>query len=207
MLELSVRGRRIGRIAFGAVLLVGAALLVHRLITADDPRAGRLIFMTWGAAAAAYVIAGWIGSRRALDHAAELEIPGLVVPGVGLALLLPLTIHLLVAAVMVRELLWFDEWAQLSLVITGPTHVVLATLVAHRARQLATGAQAMTLVRIYVICVAVSCLPFAILVLPPVVVALTGLPVVALMAWMEPLALRERRRAAAEALPRAIALT
>jgi hypothetical protein len=206
MFKFTVRGRRAGRIAFGAVLLAGAALLVHRLTSTDHPRAAQVILAAWGTAFAAYAVAGRLGSRRALDHAGELEIPALVVPSLGAALLLPLTLHLPFAAALSRELRAFDSWAQLSLLITGPTHLALAVLAALRARQLALGVPALSPKWIYGLCVAVSCLPFGIFVIPPLLVAATGLPLAGLMVWMGSLAARERARAASETLPRAIAV-
>jgi len=118
---------------------------------------------------------------------------------------MPLTLHLPFALLIAREARAFDMWAMLSMIITGPTHLVLAALTAHRARQLATGRIPLSPMKIYGACVAVSCLPFAIFVLPPVLVMLTGLALYPLIAWMEPLAARDRARAQAEALPRAIA--
>jgi hypothetical protein len=206
MFKFSVRGKRAGRIVFGAVLLGGMALLVHRLATRDAAHAATLIPTTWVAAFAAYAIAGWLGSRRTLDHADELAVPALVVPSVGMALLLPLTLHLPVAALMSTASRAFDQWALLGLVMTGPTHLVFALLVGWRARQLALGVPAIRPMKIFGICVAVSCLPFVLIVLPPFIVMLTGIPLLALMGMMEPFALRDHDRAAAEALPRAIAV-
>jgi hypothetical protein len=206
MFRFTVRGRRAGRIAFGAVLIAGAALLVHRLTSADYPQAAQVLLGAWSFAFAAYAIAGRLGSRRELDHVGELEAPGLVVPTVGVALLLPLTMHLPFAVGMSHDLKAFDNWAQLSLVITGPTHVVLAMLGGIRARQLAHGPASLTPAWIYGICVAVSCLPFAIFVLPPLLVAVTGLPLAALMSWTASLAAHERRLAPSQTLPRAIAV-
>ncbi len=204
MFNFSVRGRRTGRIAFGAVLLVGMAILVHRVVTLDHPRVTLLIPATWGAAFAAYLAAGWLGSRRTLDHAGELAVPGLVVPSVGAALLLPLTLHLPVGMLMSDRPDSFDQWALLSVVMTWPTHLVFAALVGCRARQLALGVPALRPVKIFGICVAVSCLPFALIVLPPLLVALTGIPLLALMVMMESFAERDHGRGLAEALPRAI---
>jgi hypothetical protein len=206
MPKLTARGKRVGRIAAGAVLIAGAGVLVHRLVDGAEPRSQWVIPAVWAAAIVAYLVAGWIGSRRTLDHADELAVPGLVVPSVGAALLLPLTLHLAVAAAIAYPLREFDGWVLISVVFTGPTHLVLALLVGQRARQLATGVPALSPAKIYGICVGVSCLPFAILVLPPLVVGLTGLPMAALMAWMGPLAARDRLHAMREAVPRATAV-
>jgi len=206
MPKLGARGKRVGRIAAGAVLIAGAGFLVHRLVNEGEPRSQWVIPAVWAAAIAAYFVAGWIGSRRTLDHADELVVPGLVVPSVGAALLLPLTLHLAVAAAISYPLREFDGWVLASVIFTGPTHLVLALLVGGRARQLATGVPALSPAKIYGICVGVSCLPFAVIVIPPLVVALTGLPMAALMAWMGPLAARDRLQALAEAMPRATAV-
>jgi hypothetical protein len=207
MFKFSAYGRRVGRTAFGAVLIVGMGVLVRRLAI-DVERAGSayLIPATWAAAFAAYAITGWLGSRRTLDHADELAAGSLAVPAAGVALILPLTLHLLVGLALTRDLAAFDVWAAASAILTGPTHLAFAVLVARRARQLAAGAPAMPPNRIYGICVAVSCLPFAVIVLPPIFVMVTGLPILPLLHWMESLAARDRDRGAAEALPRAIAV-
>jgi len=201
--RLSVRGKRVGRIAAGVVLIAGAAWLVYLLMEVHRPRVAYTIPAIWAAAAVIYVLGAVLGSRRTLDHAEELAVPALAVPAAGAALMLPLTLHLLVSVVISSSLRGFDEWASLSLLFTGPTHLVLAALVARRARQLATGVPAISAAKIYGICVAVSCLPFAILVLPPLLVGLTGLPLAAFMGLMTPFAERDREAAAAEALPRA----
>lgn len=209
MLAFNAHGKRVGRIAFGVVLLAGAAILVQRLATLDEPEARRVILTTWAVAFAAYAIAGRLGSRRALDHAGELAVPALVVPSVGAALLLPLTLHMPFAALVAPGAGAFDDWAVISAVITGPTHLVFAALVGERARQLAAHDPAqpvLTPLKIYGICVAVSCLPFALLVIPPFLVMMTGLPMLGGMAFMEALATRDRVAAADEAVPRAIAV-
>jgi hypothetical protein len=206
MLGFNVHGKRVGRIAFGVVLLAGAAILVQRLATLDAPQSRRLILTTWAAAFAAYLIVGRLGSRRVLDHAGELAIPGLVVPSIGVALLLPLTLHMPLAMLVAPGARAFDDWAEISAIITGPTHLVFAALAGERARQLAAGDPALSPLKIYGICVAVSCLPFALLVLPPFLVMMTGLPMLGGMALMDGLATRDRLEATDEAMPRAIAM-
>jgi hypothetical protein len=206
MFKFSVRGQRVGRIAFGVVLLAGAGLLTHWLGTAGEPRSALVIVGAWAAAFVAYAIAGKLGSRRALAHADELATASLVVPSVGAALLMPLTLHLPFALAMTRDLDGFDGWAELSVFLTGPTHLALAALVALRARQLARGTRAIRTTVIFLICVGVSCVPFGIYILPPIVVAMTGAPIAGLIELMESLAARDRVKAVAEALPHAIAV-
>jgi hypothetical protein len=206
MFKFTVHGRRTGRIALGAVLIAGAVILVRRLVTQEEAGSPQLLGMIWGAALAAYAVVGRIASRRTLEHADELAVPGLVVPSVGMALLLPLTLHLPVVALVSGGLRGFDSWALLGVVITAPTHLVFAVLAGHRARQLAVGPVAISPMKIFAICLGVSCVPFALLVLPPFIVMLTGLPLMVLMSLMEPLAHRDRDGGLAEALPRAIAM-
>jgi hypothetical protein len=204
MFKFGVRGRRAGRIALGGVLIAGAAVLAERLLHAAAPRAAAVIGGTWAAAAVAYVVAGLWGARRALAEADELAVPALVLPSVGVALMFPLTSHLLFAVVL-RSVDGFDSWAQLALWFTGPTHAVLAILVAVRAVRLVTGRPAQSSLSIYWSCVAVACLPFAIMfMIPPALVALTGLPAIALLEWMERIAGDERY--AASFVPRAIVM-
>jgi hypothetical protein len=205
MFKFTAYGRRVGRIAFGLVLLAGVAVLARRVWAYEEAWSAYAIPATWAAAFAAYAIAGLIGSRRTLDHAGELAVPGLVVPWAGAALLLPLTLHLPFALLLTHDARAFDMWVAMSGIFTGPTHLVLAALVAQRARQLATGARAIDPWRIYGICVAVSCLPFAIFMIPPILVMLTGIPMLAFLIWMKAFARRDRDRARAEALPRATA--
>jgi hypothetical protein len=209
MLGFNVHGKRVGRIAFGVVLLAGAAILVQRLASLDEPQSRRVILTTWAVAFAAYAIAGRLGSRRVLDHAGELAVPALVVPSVGAALLLPLTLHMPFAMLVAPGAGAFDDWAVISAVITGPTHLVFAALAGERARQLAASDPAqspLSPLKIYGICVAVSCLPFALLVIPPFLVMMTGLPMLGGLALMDWLAARDRLAATAEAVPRAIAM-
>lgn len=202
MFKFGVRGRRAGRIALGGVLIAGAAVLAERLLHEGAPRAAAVIGGTWAAAIVAYVVAGLWGAPRALAEADELAVPALVLPSVGVALMFPLTLHLLFAVVL-RSVDGFDGWAQLAVWFTGPTHVVLAILVAVRAVRLVRGQPAQAPMSIYWSCVAVSCLPFAVMfMIPPALVALTGLPALALLEWMERIAHVERY--AADFVPRAI---
>jgi hypothetical protein len=204
MFSFTVRGRRAGRIAFGAVLIAGMVLLIERLLLAreDASHAALVMAGTWAAALAAYAAVGWRASRRELAHADELAVPGLVLPSIGVALMYPLALHLPVA-LLLGGASGFDAWARFALVITGPTHLVLALLAAHRADQIVRGAPGMKPTTIYWICVAVSCVPFAILfMIPPLLVALTGLPAVGLMDWGERIA--DAERGAVCPVPRAI---
>lgn len=203
MSSFTVRGRRCGRIAAGMVLIAGAVLLATRLWVEPEPAAARTLLSTWAAAALVYVAAALRGSRRTLAEHDELEVAGWVLPSVGMALLLPLTLHLPFVAAVDNAGDGFDFWAKASGVITGATHVVLALLVALRASQLARGQPAVRVLHIYWICVAVSCVPFAIWILPPIFVAVTGIPLLVPLAWMPRLVESEREKALSEVVPHA----
>jgi hypothetical protein len=203
----TVLGRRIGRIGFGAVLLAGTALLVHRLTSPsiESAHAWIVVVGTWGVAIVTYLVASRLGSLRRLRRPDELAKAGLVLPSVGVAVLMPITIHLPFVIFGEGGRSAFDEWAELSLAITGPTHIALAGLVLIRAFQLATSDRALSPWAIYLVCVVVSCIPYAFLFfIPPALVALTGLPMLALMKLLGHIADAERTEASE--LPHAIAM-
>lgn len=210
-----VFARRAGRLAFGVVLLLGAVYLVLTMCFSGhgghEGDAARILEWTWllaaGAGVAVWAIAAWL--RAPTDSDAVLT-ESLVLPTLGAALLLPLTLHLLVFRLLDGHS-WaseFDDWVGLSLVITGPAHLVFAILSAVRASKLAIGLPAPSPLKIYGLTVAASCLPFVLLMaIPPVLVAITGLPILPLLYGMERLIARERAAlAAVTALPRAVAI-
>ncbi|MBA3503330.1 MAG: hypothetical protein M4D80_28760 [Myxococcota bacterium] len=195
--------RAVGRIVFGAVLLVGVAILVQRVISVRDPQAAKIIVATW-------IVAGFCGwasrqvtapfAERANVH--EIFTLSYAVPALGLALMLPISLHLVVAVPLglAGEL---DDWVRLSLFITAATHVVFATMVTRRAIQLAQGRIAVSTRRIYTTTLVVSCIPFAVIFfIPPLLVGFTGLALVPLMDRMEGMIDRERSERAP--LPMAI---
>lgn len=207
--------RRVGRIAFGVVLLIGAATLTttawsgslgpHRLPRLD---AARLIGLTWLAALLAGAVARAIAVRVPWSRGSEaLFTESLTVPAAGIALVLPISLHVpLVLLIADGEA--FDVWVMASLWITGLTHIVFATLCVLRARQLVAGRPALAPRKIYVITLITSCVPFVVLyAIPPTLVALTALPFLPMLHAMERLVARERAEldAVAGNLPRAIA--
>jgi len=208
MFNSSLYGRRAGRIAFGTVLFAGTAVLVQRLVHGGpllgQAHAWQIIAATWIAAAVVGKIVAVASSGSARDPQGMFK-ASVVVPSIGIALLLPLTLQMpfLLGDGGAAE---FDGWAKVSLPIAGATHLVFAALVALRASRLVEGgvARVITPGQIYVIVIAVSCIPFALLyMIPPVIVALTGLPILPLLYAMKNLV--ERERAAVPELPRAIA--
>ena len=207
--------RRLGRIAFGLVLLVGVASLAAAAWSgslgvhgAARFGAARLIGLTWLAAILAGAVVRAIAARLRWRPAAEaLFAESVMVPTAGIALLLPITLHLPVVAA-VADAGTFDSWVMASLWITGLAHVVFAVLCVLRARQLIAGRVAITPRAIYVATLLTSCVPFVLLwAIPPLLVAVTALPFVPMLHAMQRLVDRERAeiRAVPE-LPRAIAV-
>jgi hypothetical protein len=182
-----VVARRIARITFGGVLILGALVLVHTSLS-------------WLAAYASAVIS--FATARTIPWLRDpdfLRTHSVCVPVVGLAVLVPLTIHMclfLACGCAVRD---FNDWVDFSLRITGPAHLALVACVIQRGRKLAAGKPALTPGTIYAITVGVSCVPFAIFLAPPMIVALTGLPFFWILRRMEVVV--ERERAALTGVP------
>jgi hypothetical protein len=195
--------RRIGRITFGAVLLAGVAYLLTAawgwargspyLYDAPGFHAARIITLTWLLAAAAGFIASRIAARFSLAGRPDwLFAESLMAPTLGIALLLPLTLHMPVV-VLLGDSLWFDTWVFGSLWITSLTHVVFAGSCTLRAYELVAGKRARSPRTIYVATLITSCIPFILLyAIPPVIVAITALPFIPLLRAMETLVARER---------------
>ncbi|HLL22251.1 MAG TPA: hypothetical protein VK427_08970 [Kofleriaceae bacterium] len=188
--------RALARCTFGAVLGFGAVVLLAEL----GNHAAIVICTSWGAATLLYkLVAAYTHERHVTEH---LVVASFVWPSVGVALLAPLTLHMPFFVGNVRA---FDDWAGGSVFIAGPAHVACALFAARRAGQLVRGRPAMALRRIYWLTVLVSCIPFAALfMIPPIIVMLTGLPMLAILGGIERLI--ERERTTTE-LPVAIALS
>lgn len=197
--------RQMARVVFGAVLVIGACVLVyrvwsHRLELHEHEIAAGVLSWTWLvaiiAALVAHVAVSWSGGSLAGE---KLLRASLVVPAAGLALVLPLTIHLLWFRFVEGSVAEFDEWASLSMVFAGPAHVTFLITASRRASQLARGEPAMSVPAIYGLCVVTGMAPLP--VIPSILIALTGLPILPLLYGMAPLAAHER--AALDTLPRA----
>src|SRR5262245_57784890 len=138
--------RRVGRIAFGLVLLLGVASLATAAWTGSagvqNPArfgAARLVVLTWFAApVAGRVVRAIAAHLRWRPAAGALFAESVIVPTAGIALLLPITFHLPVV-VAVADAGAFDFWITASLWITGLAHLVFAGLCVLRARQLVAG--------------------------------------------------------------------
>ena len=197
--------RRLARTVFGALSIAGAAVFVLNALAEEPFPSTAVLGGIWILAFAGACVAGF---RRpvSLERAHRLFGLSVVLPSIGLALLLPLTIQLpfVVAAGGSDS---FDGWVSLSLWITGAVHIVLAVLVAVRAEMLVSGRQPLSVGLIYGACVGTSCIPFAVFVLPPFLVALTGLPMIPLLYYQARLVERERAMIATPYLPRAMVMT
>jgi hypothetical protein len=158
---LGVRARRAGGIAAGIVGI--AAMAGMALLAATDTRgATACLVLAWPAMFLARALVRAVTARsdmRALHRrytpsedvaddlvrlevpvaghvaaaARRLEVPGVALPMIGLALLLPLSIHFVVYAAIAGvsdklELPAFDKWIAVSLIVVGHCHLILAFL-------------------------------------------------------------------------------
>jgi len=214
--------RRIGRITFGGVLLIGVVRLIVAACSGELGResintsiytgrgldAARTIELTWLIATLAGVAAWRVAAHvRLPSNPEKLFAESLMVPAAGIALLLPITLHMPVILV-IRDSAAFDVWVVASMWITGLAHAVFAITSVVRGKQLIAGEATWSPRKIYIATVVTSCVPFAVLyAIPPVIVAITALPFVPLLRAMEWIVVRERRELAdaQHALPRAIA--
>jgi hypothetical protein len=146
---------------------------------------------------------------RALEQRADkLETASIALPFAGLTVLTPLFLPWLFAAIFLSESTRdYSEWIRISLVIVGHAHVALAVLGYLFARKLHRSTiEAIAGVRIHrewakiwLITIGVSCLPGIVLILvPPILVALTGLAFIPLMVLgLHHAVLQERTKLAA----------
>jgi len=206
--------RRLGRIAFGLVLLAGAAVLTagawagrSRGLDGEWPSAAQIIALTWLAAALAGTAVRLLAARVRWSRDPEaLFAESLMLPTAGIALLLPITLHVPVV-LAISDSRGFDLWVEASLWITGIAHLAFAGMSVQRARRLVAGQPAVAPRTIYVVTVVTSCVPFVVLwAIPPLLVAITAAPFVPLLRYQQRIVERERAElaAVAQALPRAI---
>jgi hypothetical protein len=128
--------------------------------------------------------------QDARSRASSIELRSVRLPAIAIALLLPLTTHALVGLPAAS---WrFDQWIMLSLSIVGHAHVVLAWLAARFAKRAVTTtredvvpARRKAMWAAYGWTILASAIPGAILLLiPPILTAITGLVVVPLVFWL-----------------------
>jgi hypothetical protein len=199
--------RRIGRIVFGLTLLAGAAWLAASVFAfcqgadfrADHPwlalDAWDVLGWTWLAAIGLGVLAWAFATQlRWRWNPDDLLARSIYLPSAGLVLTLPLTLHMLVALALGSvSASNFNGWCMASGLITGVTHLVLLVLLILRALALVDGKPVQTPNSIYATTVVVSCLPFILIFLiPPLIVAVTGVPFIWIARYQATLIARER---------------
>jgi len=198
-----VVAHRAGRIAFGGVLIAGAALLVNRRVLPLEVPAAPVMVVSWMAAFLAAALARR-QARQSPHSAGALFKASIVVPSIGIALMLPLLIHMPFAIAM-SGVAGFDSWVTFSCFFAGPAHLALAFVVAHRGARLVDGKRALTSGRVFLIVTLVACVPFVVFVVPPLIVVATGIPFIPLLRYQERLVAREHEVLGAElTTPRAI---
>lgn len=183
--------RAVGRLVFGACMLVGVVVIVHRLF-AGEPGVGPEIVMTWVSSA----IAGWVAHQLAHGLPSgkrpdRIFVLSFALQALGIACLLPLSIHL-AGAHALGLASDFDTWVKMSCFWAGPAHVAFAYLATKRAVQLARGEDAITTRSVYTRTLLISSIPGGLVVLPPLIVGFTGLFIMPLLERMQPYIRRER---------------
>lgn len=191
---------RFVRVVVGLALVIGFLRFVGHAC-ADEPGFSRGIVVPWEYAGLAALVAAVLAPlvvRRVSGDAWATS--SLVLPVVGIALLLPLTLHY--AAFRIAGERAMDEWCVAGLVIAAVPHIVFALLFSARTVSLArTGASTLAVGELFALTTLAGALPGFIFGMG--LVALTGvffLPVISLVDW---LAVREHAATAA-GLPRAI---
>lgn len=212
MSSTSIFARRVGRIVASFVLLAGVVAITATAWSAHDQPApalhtAELIGFTWLAALVLGAAArGLVILVRPVWRPEALLAESWLLPAAALALLLPITLHLVVALASGHAGTDFDRWVRASAIITGLAHLMFAGLCMLRAHQLLRREPAISPGKILGAVVATSCVPFVVLLaIPPVLVALTGAPLLPLLRAMAPRIERERAELAAmpHLLPRA----
>jgi hypothetical protein len=179
---------RIARIGFGLILISGAMFLAQNAFRLD--RAGgsggalmhsrRIILLAWAAA----LFVGFVGSL-VRDRGDRHRVAGYVIPAVGMALMLPITVHLVVAMLIGYTERGFDDWCFWSVVFVSVAHVVFAILVGLRAAAIVQARPPISVGTIFIATVTLAGVPGVILVIPLIITALTGLPLLPLLYGME----------------------
>ena len=190
----AIVARRIAYIVFGLVLLAGMGAIVWRTLHGHPEGAGENLALTWlGAVVTAAVVWGVARVVKPVPGGDALLRASLVIPALGLACVLPLSMHGLWALLVGSSAHAYDNWFDTSLRVVGFAHVVFMLLFAVHARQLAsTKRPGMSIAAIYGWTVLASCMPLGMWILPEVLTAITGLPILILLHVFDELAARER---------------
>lgn len=196
-----VLAARYGRIAFGLVLIVGMLGMAVVNVVAhfagdelfDDGYCAVILVATWLFAVIAMTVSRAIARhdvRRRVTRSWPSLGASLATPGAGLALALPLTVHMPIA-VSLRGLGGFDRWVHLSLMTAGFAHLVGASLVAYRGFLLARGETRPSLATVLQITTGAAMVPFGIFMFPVALVYVTGAICTRMLARLDTIALRE----------------
>jgi hypothetical protein len=175
---------RIARIGFGLVLISGALFLAQNAVALERHRVGMHSWRVICLAGVAAVCVGFIGSLVP-DRGDRHRVAGYVLPAVGMALMMPLSIHLLFACLMESTGRGFDDWCFWSVVFVSVAHVVFAILVGLRAAAIVEGRAPISVGNIYIATVTLAGVPGVLLVIPLIVTALTGVFLLPLLYGME----------------------
>jgi hypothetical protein len=177
-------------------VLIGGALVLAENALAGAHHSGER-WHAWQIIVAAWLLAGVAALVGMLvpDRGDRHRVASYVVPSVGAALLMPLTIHMpfLLHSGGANE---FDEWVQLSGIFVGIAHIVFAAMVGMRARAIVEGRTPVSVGTIYGVSVAMACVPGLVIFIPPVVTAVTGIPILPMLMAMERWGKRARLEAA-----------
>jgi hypothetical protein len=195
---------RASRLAFGLVMIGGAVVLV--LNTSAFAHGERVFEASWVPErgwwhAWQVIVATWIAASVASlpgllirDRGDRWRTASYVVPAIGVALLLPLTIHMPIF-LKVDGAKAFDDWVEYSGIFVAAAHITFAVMVGSRARAIVEGREPVQVHTIYGVTVAMACVPGLIVVLPPLICAATGIPILPLLYLMERWGKRAREQA------------
>ena len=146
-----------------------------------------LFVLTWFAAVGiGLIVRGIVWLAAPAPRGDALLEASLVTPAIGLALILPLSLHMVV---MTGE---FDSWVRLSVRVVGVAHVVFAALFGARAAGLArTATPRMSIGGIFVWSVLASFVPWP-FIIPQALTAVTGLFILPVIFVFDAIAAHER---------------
>lgn len=200
--DTRVLRHRFVRVIVGVTLLagvlgvIGAAITEHPVIAPD-------LLRIWPAAAIAGVIASCVAPlvvRRVAGDAWATS--SIVLPATGIALLLPLTLHILAFHWAGESWASVDDWCGLAVAGTFVAHIVFAVLLGVRAVSIArSGKSALSVGELFLLTTLASAFPFFVLSMADT--AVTGLLILPAISFVSWIAAREHA-ALSSGLPRAI---